>query len=385
MARISKRSKLKLTDEENEYLIKLSHSRSQPASLVTRAKIVLLSFEGKNDTEISQELHVAYKTVRNRIQRVLDNGVYEGLKDKPGAGKPRTISNESRVWLIKVACMKPKDLGYPHELWTQRLLAKHIREYCFKEGHPELSKISQGTISKILNASNIKPHKIRSYTAKVDPDFDIKAKNVLEVYNEAKEIRENLKKKNELDRVILSCDEKAGIQAIGNKYPDLMPVEGRYSTLARDYEYKKYGTLSLLAGIDLISGRISYKIFENHRSCEFIEYLKELESLYPEEKIEVIIDNLKVHTSEETQKYLESVPDKFKFVFTPKHASWLNIIESFFSKMVRSILRGIRVDSLDELKKRISQYIDKINENPVLFTWKYMMEGRFEMPGGITI
>jgi len=185
--------------------------------------------------------------------------------------------------------------------------------------------------------------------------------------------------------VIISYDEKPGIQAIGNKYPDLMPVEGQYSTLARDYEYKKYGTLSLLAGIDLISGRISYKIFENHRSCEFIEYLKELESLYPEEKIEVIIDNLKVHTSEETQKYLESVPDKFKFVFTPKHASWLNIIESFFSKMVRSILRGIRVDSLDELKERISQYIDKINENPVLFTWKYMMEERDEMPGGITI
>jgi len=195
MARISKRSKLKLTDEENEYLIKLSHSRSQPASLVTRAKIVLLSFEGKNDTEISQELHVAYKTVRNRIQRVLDNGAYEGLKDKQGAGKPRTISNESRVWLIKVACTKPKDLGYPHELWSQRLLAKHIRKYCFKEGHPELSKISQGTISKILNASNIKPHKIRSYTAKVDPDFDIKAKNILEVYKEAKEIRENLKKR----------------------------------------------------------------------------------------------------------------------------------------------------------------------------------------------
>ena len=191
--------------------------------------------------------------------------------------------------------------------------------------------------------------------------------------------------KEKIRTVIISYDEKPGIQAIGNKYPDLMPVEGRHSTIARDYEYKKYGTLSLLAGIDLISGRISYKIFENHRSCEFIEYLKELESLYPEEKIIIILDNLKVHTSEETQKYLESVPGKFEFVFTPKHASWLNIIESFFSKMVRSILRGIRVDSLYELKKRISQYINKLNEKPVLFTWKYLMEERDEMPVGITI
>ena len=196
-----------------------------------------------------------------------------------------------------------------------------------------------------------------------------------------------MKKNNreKIKTVIVSYDEKPGIQGIGNKYPDLMPVEGRHSTIARDYEYKKHGTLSLLAGIDLISGRISYKIFENHRSCEFIEYLKELESLYPEEKIEIIIDNLIVHTSEETQKYLATVPGKFEFVFTPKHASWLNIIESFFSKMVRSILREIRVDSLDELKERISQYIDKINEKPVLFTWKYMMEERYEMPGGITI
>ena len=330
-------------------------------------------------------MKVDYKTVRLWIQRVLDLGVKEGLIDKSRSGKPRVISAESRARVVLLACMKPKDLGYPHEIWTQRLLAEHIRENCIKEEHPDLSKICQGTISRILNASKIKPHKIRYYIAKVDPDFDQKAANVLDTYREAKRLNEKKNNKEKIRKVIISYDEKPGIQAIGNKYPDLMPVEGRYSTLARDYEYKKYGTLSLLAGIDLISGRISYKIFENHRSCEFIEYLKELESLYPEEKIEVIIDNLKVHTSEETQKYLESVPDKFKFVFTPKHASWLNIIESFFSKMVRSILRGIRVDSLDELEKRISQYIDKLNENPVLFTWKYMMEGRFEMPGGITI
>lgn len=153
--------------------------------------------------------------------------------------------------------------------------------------------------------------------------------------------------------MIISYDEKPSIQAIGNVYPDLMPVEGYYSTIARDYEYKRHGTLSLLAGIDLISGRIYYKVFEQHRSCEFIEYLKELVSMFPEEKIIIILDNLKVHTSEETQEYLATVPDKFEFVFTPKHASWLNIIESFFSKMVRSVLRGIRVDSIKELKERM--------------------------------
>jgi transposase len=164
-----------------------------------------------------------------------------------------------------------------------------------------------------------------------------------------------------------------------------MPVKGHYSTIARDYEYKRHGTLSLLAGIDLISGRIYYKVFERPKSCDFIEYLKELESIFQEEKIRIILDNHTIHTSSETRKYLETVPHKFEFVFTPKHASWLNIIECFFSKMVRNVLKGIRVDSLYELKERISQYIDQINEKPVQFTWRYKMEERDELPGGIAI
>jgi transposase len=194
-----------------------------------------------------------------------------------------------------------------------------------------------------------------------------------------------VKKKEEIETVIISYDEKPGIQAIGNVYPDLMPVEGQYSTIARDYEYKRHGTLSLLAGIDLISGRIHYKVFEKHRSWEFIQFLKELELIYPKEKIKILMDNHKIHTSIETREYLKTVPDKFEFVFTPKHASWLNIIESFFSKMARSLLRGIRVDSINELKERISQYLDQINEKPVIFTWKYKMEERDQMPGGIAI
>ena len=97
------------------------------------------------------------------------------------------------------------------------------------------------------------------------------------------------------------------------------------------------------------------------------------------------MDNHKIHTSKETREFLDTVPDKFEFVFTPKHASWLNIIESFFSKMTRSVLRGIRVDSIKELEERITQYIDQINEKPVIFKWKYKMEERDEMPGKIMV
>ena len=190
MPRTCLRPKLSFTQQEIDYLTKLSHSRNQAASIVERSKIVLLSYQGKNDTEISRELKVDYRTVREWIKRVLDLGVKEGLVDKSRSGRPQVISAESRAWLVSLACMKPKDLGYPHEIWTQRLLVKHIRENCIKEGHQDLSKINQGTISKILNASKIKPHKINCYIAKVDPDFDQKAANVLETYREAKRLSE---------------------------------------------------------------------------------------------------------------------------------------------------------------------------------------------------
>ena len=206
MPRISHRPKLSFTQEELDYLIKLSRSRNQAASIVKRSKIILLSYQGKNDTEISRELKVDYKTVRLWIQRVLDFGFKEGLIDKSKSGKPRDISAESRARVVSLACMKPKDLGYPHEIWTQRLLAEHIRENCIKEEHPDLSKINQGTISKILNASKIKPHKIRYYIAKVDPDFDQKAANVLDTYREAKRLNE--KKNEQIKTVIISYDEK---------------------------------------------------------------------------------------------------------------------------------------------------------------------------------
>lgn len=195
MPNISHRPKLSFTQEELDYLTRLSRSRNQAASIVERAKIILLSYQGKNDTEISRELKVDYKTVRLWIQRVLDLGVKEGLVDKSRSGRPQNISAESRAWIVSLACMKPKDLGYPHEIWTQRLLVKHIRENCIKEGHPDLSKINQGTISKILNASKIKPHKISCYIAKVDPNFDKKAAKVLDTYREAKRLNEKKKKR----------------------------------------------------------------------------------------------------------------------------------------------------------------------------------------------
>ena len=378
---LSQRSKLQLTDKEIENLTSLSNSRTAPLREVERAKILLLNHQGINDSQNAKKLGTNRQKVIRCINKALAYGIDEAITDLPRSGKPPKITGEARAWIISIACMKPKDVGYPHELWTHKLLAEHIQKKCIAMGFPEVSKISSGTISKILGASNIKPHKISSYIRQVDPDFDSKSIIVLHTYKKVELLKKIKSEGGDVDMVIVSYDEKPGIQAIGNKHPDLMPVEGKHPTISRDYEYIRYGTLSLLAGIDLFTGVIHYKIRDKHRSIEFIEFLKEMDSYYPQKiKIVVILDNLKVHTSKETQKFLETVPQRFEFVFTPKHASWLNIIESLFSKMTRSMLRGIRVSDKNELIERISQYLDEINEMPVIFKWKYKMD---EMPGKI--
>src|SRR5437660_1582496 len=151
---------------------------------------------------------------------------------------------------------------------------------------------------------------------------------------------------------IISYDEKPGIQAIGSTAPDLAPQPGTHATFARDHEYKRHGTLSLLAGIDLLTGHVHACIEDRHRSREFIGFLKVLDAAYPADTgIKLILDNHPAHISNETKAWVAAQPEgRFSFIFTPKHGSWLNIIEGLFSKMARSMLRHIRVGSNADLK-----------------------------------
>ena len=157
--------------------------------------------------------------------------------------------------------------------------------------------------------------------------------------------------------------------------PDRPPVVGQHPSHLRDYEYERLGTVSLLAGLDLHTGRVIETISDTHNSADFIAFLQKLDATYTEhQKIRLVLDNHSAHISKETRNYLETVPQRFAFVFTPKHGSWLNLIENQFSKMTRSMLRGIRVASKQELIDRIHQYFEEINADPVVFRWKYKMD-----------
>ena len=154
-----------------------------------------------------------------------------------------------------------------------------------------------------------------------------------------------------------------------------VPCTEKTSTVKRDYEYKRLGTLSLLAAIDLLTGEAIPLVSETHKSSDFVTFLKILDEKYPKgDKIRIILDNHSAHTSKETQMYLNETPDRFEFVFTPTHGSWLNMVEEFFSKMTRQMLNGIRVPSKDVLKDRIYKYFDEINTVPVPYKWKYKMD-----------
>jgi transposase len=238
-------------------------------------------------------------------------------------------------------------------------------------GHPALSNVSHTKVWTILDGQEIKPHRIRYYLEKRDEDFQSKMDDVLIVY---KQVEIEMRSDERSGIVTVSYDEKPGIQALANTAPDLPPTK-EHGFVGRDYEYKRLGTVTLLAGMDLITGEIIGLVRDRHRSAEFVEFLEELDKRYADaRRIRVILDNHSAHISKETRAYLERHPGRFDFVFTPKHGSWLNLIESFFGKFARVCLKGIRVKSKEELIERIYRYIDEVNAVPVVYHWKYRMD-----------
>ena len=369
---VSKRPKLQLSDKELEELKKISRSRTESLSRIERSKILLLYHEDITVSSIARKLNTNRPKVERILNKALQVGAIPALNDLPRKGKPSEITADAKAWVLSVACQKPKDLGYALEIWTTATLAEHIREHCKEKGHPSLSKLSRGTVSKILSKAEIRPHKIEYYLERRDPQFETKMMQVLHVYKEV-ELLKSCSKEQSI--AILSYDEKPGIQAIKNRAPDLPPVQGKYPSTGRDYEYKRLGTVSLLASIDLLNGQVHGQVRDRHRSIEFIDHLRYLDSAYPKNvKIKIILDNHSAHISKETQTYLNTVPNRFEFIFTPTHGSWLNIIETFFSKIARTFLRGLRVNSINELKERFEQYLNEINKMPVVFKWKYKLD-----------
>ena len=375
---MAKAKSLTLSTEERSQLESITRTRTLQAQVVLRARILLLKADGHSVDAIAEKVDLNRNSVLLCLKKFKSGGIENAIFDAPGRGRNAEITDEEKSWIINIACQKPVDLGYSAETWTYSKLTKHINDTAESAGYARLSTITKTSIKNILDAAEIKPFRIQYYCENRDPDFEAKMHQVLLVYKQIEllfdENGELYIPAGEQDVHTVSYDEKPGIQAIATTSPDLKPNKEN-GTIKRDYEYKRLGTISLLAGIDLLTGEAIPLVRNTHNSDDFIDFLKLLDERYAAgDTIQIILDNHSVHTSKKVKQFLSTMPGRFVFVFTPKHGSWLNMIEGFFGKMTRQMLKGIRVSSKQELVDRIYQYFDEVNESPVVYHWKYRMD-----------
>ena len=371
MAGKTRLPKLALSAEQLAELRQLSQSRTASVRKAQRARILCRYHAGETVTGISRATGMTRKSVKKWIDKALAMGADAALKDAYHRPYAPVITEAARAWVIHLACSKPKELGYAAELWTRSLLAQHVRREALQAGHPSLKRAAKATVQRILAGQPLHPERVRYYLEKRDPAFEAKMRDVLLVYQEV--ALQNATPNNGKGPAIItvSVDEKPGLQAIANTAPDLRPVPGKHPNVGRDHEYKRLGTCSILAALDLHEGHVTARVERRHRSREFIALLKDLDHYYPPDStIRIILDNHSAHISKETHAYLASRPNRFQYVLTPKHGSWLNIVETLFGKMARTFLRHIRVQSWEELKQRILLGIAEINAASVVHRWK---------------
>ncbi len=375
---MAKARPLLLSTEERNQLEAITRTRTLQAQVVSRARILLLKADGDSVDTIAEKVDLNRNSVLLCLKKYNVGGIENAIYDAPGRGRNAEITDEEKSWIISIACQKPVELGYSAETWTYSRLTKHINSTAESAGYTRLSTITKTSVKNILDAAEIKPFRIQYYCENRDPEFEAKMHQVLVVYKQVEllfdENGELFIPAGEQDIHTVSYDENPGIQATATTSPDLK-ANREIGTIKRDYEYKRLGTVSLLAAIDLLTGEAIPLVRDTHNSDDFIDFLKILNERYPEgDTIQVILDNHSVHTSKKVKQFLSTIPGRFVFIFTPKHGSWLNMIEGFFGKMTRQMLRGIRVSSKEELVERIYKYFDEVNETPVVYHWKYRMD-----------
>ena len=369
MAGISRRAKLVLNQEEVEQLERLRRSQTAPRREVQRAEILWGYHAGETITAIAHQVGMTRTSVAKWVGKALRVGLMAGLKDTYHRPREPVITEAAKAWVVHWACSKPQEYGYAAELWTRQALAQHE---AVAAGHPALARAAKATVQRILTQQALRPDKVTYDLERRDPAFETKMREVLLVYQEVL-LQNQTRGIPELPPSVItvSVDEKPGLQALANTAPDLPPVPGQHSTVGRDHEYKRLGTASILAALDLQTGQVTARVERRHRSREFISLLQDLDRNYPPEcTLRLVLDNHSAHLSKETQAYLATRPNRFKYVLTPTHGSWLNIVETLFGKMARTFLRHIRVQSWEELRARILLGISEINAVPVVHRWK---------------
>jgi transposase len=325
---------ISLTGAERRRLQGIVRAHTSEQRMALRSNVILHAGLGWSNCRIAHHLDVDVKTVRKWRRRYSQNGL-EGLYDGPRSGRPFTFDSSTRLELFTAAVGPAPE---PYAAWSLDLLAKHLVD------NKMVGSISLETVSYWLRTADIKPHRVRGWLNSTDPNFKEKRDAINEWYR-------NLPQGG----VLLSVDEKTGIQALERVRKDQPANRGQRRRI--EWEYKRHGTANLIASFDVATGQIIHEILEGKNDSDaFINFLGKLMQAHPDGKIYLILDNGPTHTSHKTKAFFEENP-RLVPVFTPKHASWLNQIEIWFSVMSRQALRKVSFSSLDALRERIEAYI----------------------------
>lgn len=326
--------------EDRQELEAILRSPKSPQSLVSRAKVILLTAEGRTPEEVATTLATTTRAVYRWRKRFKEHGL-AGLHDRPRSGQPRKLSEKviREVLRLSVKCI-PKEATH----WSVRLMAK-------------AAGITTWQVRQIWDAADLKPHRLKTFKISNDPEFAEKVMDVVGLYMNPPE-----------NAVVLSVDEKTQIQALDRTQPMLPMKPGQIER--RTHDYKRNGTASLYAAFDILTGKVIGRVTKRHRAKEFLDFLRQIERSVPKElDLHVILDNSSTHKTPEVKKWLEQHP-RFILHFTPTSASWLNAVEGWFAQLERrAIHRGV-FTSVKELRDEIQRFIKAHNANSAKpFKW----------------
>lgn len=323
--------------------IELEHwarQRSLPARLVERARIVLQAAEGLQNQLIAQRMRITPEKVARWRNRFLQGGIAALEKDAPRPGRTRTIGDH-RVKKVVEMTLQQKPANATH--WSTRTMAA-------------AAGISEASVRRIWRAHGLKPHRVRTFKLSRDPKFREKLEDIVGLYLNPPE-----------HAIVLCADEKSQIQALDRTQPSLPMKRGRCGTMTHDY--KRNGTATLFAALDVLQGHVISMYDEQHRHQEWLKFLRAIDDVVPASRqIHMIVDNYSTHKHAKVKRWLSRHP-RFHMHFTPTSSSWLNMVERFFRDLTQNRLRRGVFRSVEELIVAIDEYIARHNENPKPFIW----------------
>ena len=350
MSRGRQAQAIKLSREDRKSLELLTRRGTAEQRQVVRAQIALMCHAGASTTAIAEAVGVSVQTVSHWRSRLARKGV-QGLQEVPRPGRPRRIGETQRLELLALAC-EPAELQGRATPTLDELVDRAVQRGVVKQ-------ISRSHLQRILQAGDLRPHRVRQWLHSPDPQFRQKVNEICALYRRAPK-----------GSVVLSIDEKTGIQAIERKHADREPQPGR--ARRREFEYIRHGTQALIAALDVHSGRVIGSCSDRRTQADLVAFMEQVALAHPKGRVHIVWDNLNTHRAQAVwDDFNARHGSRFVFHFTPLHASWVNQIELLFGIYSRRVLRHASHSSIAQLRERTEAFIAQRNQAPPPFKWTF--------------